>query len=187
MSLCFTRPLSLPGGGVFNQIYRSSWINPPERPYHFRPPQAISHSIVDDETHTHTHTETKDIYGWLEAAKMRCQALAGMLQCAMFIYLLFFWTLVVGQCHARRTAYRAPTHSLPLIGLIRNDRRMCVSHILRDFPPMRLRLSKAYHLPLVFPERDQIFQSTSSPDYLHRSDVTSEQLMFLIYQMNQVV
>lgn len=123
MSLCFTRPLSLPGGGVFNQIYRSSWINPPERPYHFRPPQTLSHSIVDDETHAHTHTETKDIYGWLEAAKMRCQALAGMLQCAMFIYLLFFWTLVVGQCHARRTAYRAPTHSLPLIGLIRNDRR----------------------------------------------------------------
>lgn len=114
---------SLDRGGVFNQIYHSSWINLPERPYHFRPPQALSHSVVDDETHT--HAQSKDIYGWLEAVKMRCWTLAGTLQCTM-VFFFSSLTLVAGQCHTRHTAYRAPTHSLPLIGLIGYDQcRSC--------------------------------------------------------------
>lgn len=56
-------PLSVYRRGVFNQIYRSSWINPPERPYHFSSPQALSHSIVDDKTHTHIHRKSRDMYG----------------------------------------------------------------------------------------------------------------------------
>lgn len=91
---------SLDRGGVFNQIYRSSWINPPETPYHFRPPQVLSHFIVEDDT----HTQSKDICGWLEALCRRCRALAGSA-----LHYFFF-----------PSSYRrAGLRSLPLMGFNR--------------------------------------------------------------------